>query len=192
MSFSLCLAVFVGGGMGALARFALSRVSTSLAASFPSLPPFPWMTLTANILGAILIGIVVGAAWDQGPWGPLRAAVLKTGFCGGLTTFSTFSLESLSLLESGRYGIATIYIASSLILSIAGVCLGRSLFWLGCGGTRPPTPPEKCEKPCGIAAWIFALLMRMARLEDSHRCSPFVGLSFLGLEVPVRGRPTSR
>ena len=114
--------------MGALARFALSRVSTSLAASFPSLPPFPWMTLTANILGAILIGIVVGAAWDQGPWGPLRAAVLKTGFCGGLTTFSTFSLESLSLLESGRYGIATIYIASSLILSIVGVCLGRSLF----------------------------------------------------------------
>ena len=83
MSFSLCLAVFVGGGMGALARFALSRVSTSLAASFPSLPPFPWMTLTANILGAILIGIVVGAAWHQGPWGPLRAAVLKTGFCGG-------------------------------------------------------------------------------------------------------------
>lgn len=128
MSFSLCLAVFVGGGMGALARFALSRFSTSLAASFPSLPPFPWMTLTANILGAILIGIVVGAAWDQGPWGPLRAAVLKTGFCGGLTTFSTFSLESLSLLESGRYGIATIYIAASLILSIAGVCLGRSLF----------------------------------------------------------------
>ena len=84
--------------------------------------------LPPPFLGAILIGIVVGAAWDQGPWGPLRAAVLKTGFCGGLTTFSTFSLESLSLLESGRYGIATIYIASSLILSIAGVCLGRSLF----------------------------------------------------------------
>lgn len=113
------VAIALGGALGALSRFALAQIP------FLSRGPFPWMTLAANFLGAILIGFIVGLALTR-PLSPPASAFLKTGFCGALTTFSTFSLETFSMLEAGRHLLALTYLCSSVILCLAGVFLGRT------------------------------------------------------------------
>ena len=106
------LLVALGGALGSMARYALSLMATLCAISGL------WATLAANSLGSLLIGIsfvlLKGDAY-------LLAAV---GFCGGFTTFSTFSLQSVELFQSGQKGLALLYIAGSLLLSIACVVAG--------------------------------------------------------------------
>lgn len=106
------LLVALGGAMGSMARYGLS-----LMASFLSVSGL-WATLTANGLGSFLIGmsfaLLKGDAY-------LLAAV---GFCGGFTTFSTFSLQSVELLQSGQKGLAALYIVGSLVLSMGCVVMG--------------------------------------------------------------------
>ena len=80
---------------------------------------FPFATLTVNVIGSLLIGGLVSAG-TSGGWYLL--AVI--GFCGGFTTFSTFSLECVTLLRSGNWGLGITYIAVSLLLSIAAVIAG--------------------------------------------------------------------
>jgi CrcB protein len=106
------LLVALGGALGSMARYGLS-----LMASFLSVSGL-WATLTANGLGSFLIGmsfaLFKGDAY-------LLAAV---GFCGGFTTFSTFSLQSVELLQSGQKGLAALYIVGSLALSMGCVVMG--------------------------------------------------------------------
>lgn len=110
------LLVGAGGAAGAMLRYFLSHVQVGSS--------FPVMTFVTNFLGAVFIGAVVGLSVHAG----LSEGVvlfLKTGVCGGFTTFSTFSLETLNLLEQKQYTTAGMYMVLSLILCVAGVCIGR-------------------------------------------------------------------
>lgn len=109
------LFVALGGALGAVARYALSLVTVKIN--------FPLMTFLTNLLGAFFIGLIAGLASKKNASGNL-VLFLKTGFCGGFTTFSTFSLEAYNLFQSGFYGTAVLYAVLSLVLCIAGVALG--------------------------------------------------------------------
>jgi len=118
---NLVLAVFVGGGMGSLARWFLSlRLN-------PAHHAIPLGTLTANLVGAFIIG--AGLAWfNRMPQlDPMWKLLITTGLCGGLTTFSTFSAEVVFLLQDGRYAWAALNVALNLIGSLAMTALA---FWL--------------------------------------------------------------
>ena len=111
---SNCLFVALGGGLGAVGRYLLSLIAAPWS--------FPVMTLLTNFLGAVVIGAVAQAA-GQLPMSKSAVLFLKTGLCGGFTTFSTFSLEQ------GRWAAGGGYILASVGLCLAGVLLGRALVW---------------------------------------------------------------
>lgn len=110
--------VAAGGAVGASVRYGVSLLPVRAA--------FPVLTLATNFLGALLIGFVVGFG-SAGGMTPNQTLFWKTGVCGGFTTFSTFSLEALTLLESGRVAAGGAYMALSLGLCLGGVLLGRAL-----------------------------------------------------------------
>lgn len=117
------LFVAVGGAIGAMGRYAISLI--------PVRTEFPWLTLITNLIGALLIGFIVGLA-DKSDNVPQNMVLfLKTGVCGGFTTFSTFSLEAFALFENKAYLPGGIYIALSVIGCIAGVFLGKKLSMCG-------------------------------------------------------------
>jgi CrcB protein len=115
------LAVVLGGATGALARYAVSH----WAAQYHAIITFPWHTFGINILGSFALGLLV--VWYRQQPQPIWWFLLGTGFCGGFTTFSTFSLELLMLLEKGRTGSATAYAAGSVAAGIAGVMLAMRI-----------------------------------------------------------------
>ena len=109
--------VALGGACCAAARYGISLL--------PLRVDFPVLTLATNFLGSILIGVIVGMS--GGRLSPGQTLFWKTGVCGGFTTFSTFSLEALTLLESGRLAAGGLYMALSLGLCVTGVALGRRI-----------------------------------------------------------------
>ena len=113
------LLVALGSAVGGAARYGLSL----LRYPFPSV--FPYWTLAANILGCILIG-VVAAQTDPVEHSRLRLMIL-TGFCGGFTTFSAFSLETVGLYSEGFHGLAILSILANLVGSVGGCALGYAL-----------------------------------------------------------------
>lgn len=115
---SRILLVGAGGALGAIGRYVLSLL--------PVRGDFPLITLCTNFLGALLIGFVVGLA-GAGKLGGGGTLFWKTGVCGGFTTFSTFSLEAVGLLESGQWLKGGGYVLASVALCLAGVVLGRAL-----------------------------------------------------------------
>lgn len=108
--------VGLGGALGAIFRYGISLI--------PLKNHFPILTLITNILGAFIIGMVVGL-FTKERISPSINLFLKTRVCGGFTTFSTFSLETLTLLEDGFYALAVVYAMISVIGCIIGVYLGR-------------------------------------------------------------------
>ena len=117
----LLLAVFIGGGTGSVARWLLSLKLN------PMHHALPLGTLTANLIGAFIIG--AGLAWfNRLPQvDPIWKLLITTGFCGGLTTFSTFSSEVVFLLQAGRFSWALLNVAVNLLGSFAMTTLA---FWL--------------------------------------------------------------
>ena len=117
----LLLAVFIGGGTGSVARWFLSMRFN------PMHHAIPLGTLTANLIGAFIIG--VGLAWFNRMThiDPMWKLLITTGFCGGLTTFSTFSAEVVFLLQDGRINWALANIAINMLGSFAMTALA---FWL--------------------------------------------------------------
>ncbi len=113
------LFVALGGAVGAVARYAISLI--------PIKTGFPILTLITNILGAILIGFVVGVAGNNKNISNNTILFWKTGVCGGFTTFSTFSLEAFNLIENRQYISGGIYAILSLICCIIGVVCGRKI-----------------------------------------------------------------
>jgi CrcB protein len=120
------IAVAVGGAMGSVARFWLASAMTALTG-----PRFPWGTLLINVLGSFVIGLVAGMTLT-----PVRVAMnpdirifLMTGVCGGFTTFSAFSLQTLELLQNGdvvpAFGYAIGSVVLCLIATYCGWLLGR-------------------------------------------------------------------
>jgi CrcB protein len=114
------LLVGAGGALGAMARFGFSQFINRL---WPF--AFPFGTLLINIIGSVLMGMVVGAlARFAPPMAPELRFFISVGFLGGFTTFSSFSLDTVSLLERGEVGQAALYVALSVVVCVAGLYLG--------------------------------------------------------------------
>ena len=114
---TVCVAA--GGAAGSVSRYWLSRlIKAHLGADFP------WATLAINLGGSFILGLAAGLFRDRASGGYL---LLGVGFCGGLTTFSTFSLEVVEALDAGRADLAAAYVGASLAGGFAGFWLGRTL-----------------------------------------------------------------
>ena len=111
--------VALGGAVGAMGRYAISLV--------PVKTGFPVLTLITNILGAVLIGFIVGIVSEQNGVSPNTVLFWKTGVCGGFTTFSTFSLEALTLFEDRQFFMGGTYVVLSVVFCILGILCGRRL-----------------------------------------------------------------
>lgn len=116
--------IFVGGGLGSLARWWVSGwVANSIGQTFP------WGTLLVNISGSFVIGLFATVTGPEGRW--LASASFRqffmVGICGGYTTFSSFSLQTLTLAEDGEWFKAAANCVLSLVLCLIGVWLGHVL-----------------------------------------------------------------
>lgn len=111
-----------GSALGGAARYSLGGLAQRLSPG-----EFPLGTLTVNIAGSILLGFIVRYALETPAVSAEVRAFLAIGFCGGFTTFSTFSFESATLLERGEWSRLALYVGLSLVLTIAGVLIGAAL-----------------------------------------------------------------
>lgn len=119
-------AVAVGAAVGGVSRYYLaSSLQQRLGASFP------WGTLVVNVTGSLLLGFLIRYALSTPAVSVEMRALLTTGFCGGYTTFSTFSFETVALIEEGQYERAGAYVFGSVIFSLiatfCGFILAREL-----------------------------------------------------------------
>ena len=117
---STALSVALGGAIGATLRWLTGLLTLRVLGQ-----GFPWGTVTVNILGSFLMGVLVVALAERGG---LRAApFLMTGLLGGFTTFSAFSLDAVALVERGQTALAAAYVGGSVIVGLAALVLGMSV-----------------------------------------------------------------
>ncbi len=118
------LLVAAGGAAGSVARYSLAMAVARLAGT-----GFPWGTVLINILGSFIIGWFgeLTAAYGRQPASEATRALVMAGLCGGFTTFSAFSLQSIELLRAGQTGRALANVAASVVLCLAATALGMRL-----------------------------------------------------------------
>lgn len=125
MSAAGLLAVGMGAALGAWLRWAFALAGNPLFA------PLPLGTLAANLVGGLLVGVAWEVLGRNAGWPPEVRLFLVTGFLGGLTTFSTFSAETVGLLERGDYGwagaLVALHVCGSIAATIAGIALVRRM-----------------------------------------------------------------
>ena len=120
----IILAIGAGSFIGGVLRYLLSQlVQTKF------LSTFPFGTLTVNLIGCFLIGLVFGLT-DRGNLTPEWRLFLATGLLGGFTTFSAFSIETVSLFRDGQFFYATAYISSSVVVGIIATFIGFAIIKL--------------------------------------------------------------
>ncbi len=122
-------AVFVGGAAGALARVGVGHVLSASPAGWP------WATLVVNVVGTLILGFV-NERLREGAATSWRGALAGTGFCGALTTFSTFQWEVIRMAQAGRGTTAAAYVAVSLAAGLVAVDVGARIARLRDGGHR--------------------------------------------------------
>ena len=113
--------VFIGGGLGSVLRYIIGRYLNQTGSGFPL------GTFTANILGSLLIGIIIGLAAKNNTLSQNQTLLLATGFCGGFTTFSTFAYENHVLFKSGDFTSFALYTSASFIVAFLAVFAGMYL-----------------------------------------------------------------
>ena len=112
------LLVFIGGGIGSVLRYIIGKALNS------SQTGIPYGTFTANILGSLLIGIILGLAAKNQALTQNHTLLLATGFCGGFTTFSTFAYENHVFLKAGDFTSFALYTIASFIIGFLAVFAG--------------------------------------------------------------------
>lgn len=126
-SLTMWLSVALGGACGASARYGVAAVTLRLMGH-----GFPWGTLTVNVVGSLAMGLLVEGLALKFSVSPEVRVMLVTGFLGGFTTFSAFSLDTANLMERGAIGTAMTYVLVSVILSVAalfaGLTIGRTVW----------------------------------------------------------------
>lgn len=117
------VAVFVGGGIGSVARYLLGMLALQRFG-----PGFPYGTLLINVLGSFAIGIVAQLAQSRAyAIAPSARLFLAVGLLGGFTTFSTFAYESITLAGEGALGIGVAYVLASVLLGLGAAFAGMVL-----------------------------------------------------------------
>lgn len=109
--------VGIGSGIGGICRHFISLLMSQIHNGFP------WGTFAVNVAGCLLIGILWGVT-SRFNLSPSFSLFLMVGFCGGFTTFSTFSKEGLALLQANNYTLFALYAIGSVVLGIMTVALG--------------------------------------------------------------------
>ena len=112
--------VFIGGGIGSVCRFGLGHWLANYRLQFP------WATFVANVLACLLLGALVSLGIKGRLGGPM-SVMLMAGFCGGFSTFSTFSNETVQMLIGGQWVRAFAYMAASLLVCLAAIYAGMKL-----------------------------------------------------------------
>ena len=116
----MLLAIALGGALGSVARY---LVGTWIG---PRASGFPVGTLIINVTGSLLLGFLARSLSGR-PHAPALGAALTIGFCGGFTTFSAFSLETMALLERGAWARALLYALASVTLCVGGAAAGVAI-----------------------------------------------------------------
>lgn len=116
MTLTLALTVMLAGAVGTLARYGISR-------AFARTTGFPWAVLIVNAAGSAIGGVVLGLVVAAGLSTEWRLVVL-TGICGGLTTFSTFGVETVQLIQGGRAQVAILSVLGNLALGVGLAAVG--------------------------------------------------------------------
>ena len=112
------LLVGLGSGLGGMCRYLVSQLLVTTQNGFP------WGTFTVNIVGSLLIGLLWGLSSRFPSLSPVLTLLFMVGFCGGFTTFSTFSREGLTLLQMQNYTLFLLYTLGSVVLGILAVMVG--------------------------------------------------------------------
>ena len=107
-----CLVVALGGGIGACLRYLIGLIPLKEPFTFPV------KTLFINLFGCFVIGLITAIAAKTTSLSPRTVLFIKTGLCGGFTTFSTFALETETLLKTGHIGLAILYVALSVVVGV--------------------------------------------------------------------------
>lgn len=111
------LGIFIGGGLGSLCRYGLSDY-------FNTNNFFPLGTLLANFVACLILGIILGVEIKNGPLNGNTRLALITGFCGGFSTFSSYSAETFQLVEQGAYSTAVGYALGSVVICFIAIGVG--------------------------------------------------------------------
>lgn len=123
MSFTSCLFVMVGGALGTLARYGVSLLA------LPISDRLPWGTIIINIVGSFIIGFfgTLTLAHGRFPVSENLRLFVMIGLCGGFTTFSSFSLQTLDLMRQGATGRALVNVVASVVLCVLAVAVGHGM-----------------------------------------------------------------
>lgn len=116
------VAVGIAGAAGAIARYAFGEYVVGRLAS-----GFPLGTLLMNVTGSFALGFLAGGGAGAGTWSPALRLAVTTGFLGAFTTFSTFSVDTVQLWESGRLGLAAVNVIGSVVAGLLGAWAGLRL-----------------------------------------------------------------
>lgn len=128
VSASVLGAVSCGGALGAAARYGLEE-------AWPP-GPVPWATVAINVTGSALLGVLVVLAAEVFAHRPLLVPFLGTGVLGGYTTFSAYSVDAVTLVDSGRAGIAVAYLLGTLVAAVSAAACGMHLARRGVRSAR--------------------------------------------------------
>lgn len=115
------LAIFIGGGLGSLARYAVNLTLRIYSIDFP------FSTLMVNLVGSVILGFAMALFWKQADIHVTVKLAITVGFCGGLTTFSTFSWETFDMIKNGEYLLAVLYTFVSVLVCVLAISLGAFL-----------------------------------------------------------------
>ena len=117
----LIASLVIAGAIGAVARYVVDELVKERVPG-----AFPWGTFVINVSGSLILGVVTGVALYHG-LGPIPKAAIGVGFCGAFTTFSTFSYETIALVESGSVRLAIGNVVGSIVAGLAAAALGLAV-----------------------------------------------------------------